>query len=90
MVQTSWFIIQCLARHIQGLDLTQLELTTLALASLNGITWILWWQKPLGAQAILYVYLTRRLTDEERNVADVSVFFRFSNLFLPAVVATSV
>ena len=74
MLQTSWFIIQCLSRHIQGLDLTQLELTTLAMASLNAFTWILWWKKPLGAKAILYVSLTRRLTDEERNVTEVSVF----------------
>ena len=79
MLQTSWFVVQCIARPIQGLDLTLLELTTAAMASLNSITWILWWKKPLGAQAILYVYLTRRLTDKERNkerkVPRVSVFF---------------
>ena len=76
ILQTSWFIVQCIARHIQGLDLTQLELATLAVASLNGITCMLWWHKPLGARAIVQVYLTRKLTDEERNVpGDVSVFF---------------
>ena len=75
ILQTSWFIIQCIARHVQGLDLTQLELTTLAMASLNGITCILWWQKPLGARGIMDVYLTRQLTDVERNVADVSFLF---------------
>jgi len=36
----------------------QLELTTLALASLNGITF-LWWDKPLGAQDIVRVRLKR-------------------------------
>ena len=75
ILQTSWFIVQCVARHVQRLDLTQLELTILAMASLNGITCLLWWQKPLGAQAIVRVCLTRQLTDTERNVADVSVFF---------------
>ena len=86
ILQTSWFIIQCIARHIQGLDLTQLELTTLAMASLNAITILLWWEKPLGAQAIVRVYLPRTLTQKERNVTDdgdgsndnvlkVSVFF---------------
>ena len=75
VLQSSWFIIQCIARHVQGLDLTQLELATLAVASLNGITCLLWWSKPLGARAIVHVYLTRRLTDKERNVEDVSFFF---------------
>ena len=75
MLQSSWFIVQCIARHIQRLDLTQLELTTLAMASLNGITCLLWWQKPLNARAVLHVYLSRQLTDEERNVTEVSVFF---------------
>ncbi len=74
ILQSTWFILQCLGRHMQGLNLTQLELTTLALASLNGITFILWWDKPLGAQAVVRVYLKRKLTDEERNVAGVSGF----------------
>ena len=74
ILQSSWFIVQCIARHIQGLALTQLELTTLAMASLNGITCMLWWHKPLNARAIMHVYLTRKLTDEERNVAEVCVF----------------
>lgn len=72
ILQTSWFITQCLARHVQGLDLTQLELTTLALASLNGITFFLWWDKPLGAQTPVHVELKRRLTDSERDAAGVS------------------
>src|SRR5258707_1598794 len=49
ILQSTWFILQCVVRRTQGLDLTQLELTTLALASLNGITFALWWDKPLGA-----------------------------------------
>jgi len=72
ITQSTWFILQCLGRRIQGLDLTQLELTTLALASLNGITFVLWWDKPLGAQAIVRVYLKRKLTHSERVVVSVS------------------
>ena len=67
ILQSTWFILQCLGRRIQGLDLTHIELTTLALASLNGITFALWWDKPLGAQAIVRVYLKRKLTDLERQ-----------------------
>lgn len=61
ILQTSWFIAQCIGRHVQGLELSQLELTTLALASLNGITILLWWKKPLGAQTPVRVYLRKRL-----------------------------
>ncbi len=75
ILQSSWFIMQCIARHVQGLSFTQLELTTLALASLNGITFILWWDKPLGVQTPVRVWLKRKLTDEERKVIEVSDFF---------------
>src|SRR6266498_3004182 len=72
ILQSTWFILQCLGRRGQGLDLTHLELTTVALASLNGITFVLWWDKPLGAQGVVRVHLKRRLTDAERNVEGVS------------------
>ena len=61
ILQTSWFIAQCIGRHVHGLELSQLELTTVALASLNGITILLWWKKPLGAQTPVRVYLRKRL-----------------------------
>jgi len=75
ILQSSWFIVQCIGRCIQGLSLTHLELSTLALASLNGMTFILWWDKPLGAQTPVRVYLKRQLTNAERNVEGVSGFF---------------
>ena len=75
ILQSTWFIVQCIARRIQLLNITQLELTTLAMASLNGITFILWWDKPLGVQTVVRVYMKRKLTDAERNVRRVSDFF---------------
>ena len=38
MLQTTWFLIQCIARGQQRLALTELELVTLALASLNRLS----------------------------------------------------
>ena len=73
IIQSTWFILQCVGRRVQGLNLTQLELTTLALASLNGVTFALWWDKPLGAQTVAPVYLKRKLTDSERKPLEVSV-----------------
>ncbi|ESK84432.1 hypothetical protein Moror_6233 [Moniliophthora roreri MCA 2997] len=45
--QTSWFIVQCIARSIEGLAITELEIITLAFAFLNFIICFLWWNKPL-------------------------------------------
>ena len=55
--QTTWFIVQCIARGRQQLALTELELVTLALASLNAITFAIWWHKPLGVQDPVQIYL---------------------------------
>ena len=50
VIQTGWFILQCIARRIEGLPLTELELVTLAFAALNFVTYGLWWYKPLDVQ----------------------------------------
>ncbi|SRR6266545_2351495 len=47
-LQVSWFVAQCVARFVQGLAVTELEVVTLALASLNALTYAFWWSKPLG------------------------------------------
>ena len=57
ILQTTWFIAQCIARGQQRLALTELELVTLALASLNAVTFAIWWHKPLGVQEPLKIYL---------------------------------
>ncbi|KAF8656117.1 hypothetical protein AX16_002755 [Volvariella volvacea WC 439] len=54
VMQTSWFVFQCIARHAQGLVVTQLELVTLAFVTLNIITYFLWWSKPLNAEYPVY------------------------------------
>jgi len=54
--QTTWFILQCIARGQQKLTLTELELVTLALASLNAVTYVFWWHKPLGVQVPIRIY----------------------------------
>jgi hypothetical protein len=56
VVQTSWFIVQSIARVVQGLGLAELELFTLATAALNGFMYFLWWQKPLDVSYPIPVY----------------------------------
>ena len=50
VIQTGWFILQCIARRIEGLPLAELELVTLAFAAFNFVTYGLWWNKPLNVQ----------------------------------------
>jgi hypothetical protein len=48
LIQTTWFLLHCIARGAQHLFITELELATAAFALLNVITYILWWDKPLN------------------------------------------
>ena len=51
------FIVQCLARRAEHLDLTPVEQLTLSLAVFNGVMFLLWWHKPLGVRSPIRVYL---------------------------------
>ena len=48
VLQTSWFVMQCIARAIEHLPVTHLEIVTLAYAAVNFATYIFWWNKPLN------------------------------------------
>jgi hypothetical protein len=49
-LQTSWFIVQIIARRAQNLDVTALEIVTLAYAVTTLLAYIFWWNKPLHVQ----------------------------------------
>ena len=46
LIQTGWFILQCLARWAEHLPTTQLEITTLAYTAVNIGICLAWWDKP--------------------------------------------
>jgi hypothetical protein len=48
--QTTWFITQCIARGVEGLAVTNLEIMTCAFAALNVLTYRFWWNKPKDVQ----------------------------------------
>jgi hypothetical protein len=56
VLQTTWFLLQCIARGSQHLALTELELATAAFALLNIIIYALWWDKPLDVQCHIVVH----------------------------------
>ncbi|KAF8969323.1 hypothetical protein BDZ97DRAFT_1653715 [Flammula alnicola] len=55
VLQTTWFIIQCIARWSEKLPLTELEVVTLAFAIVNAITYGLWWHKPQNVGVVICV-----------------------------------
>jgi hypothetical protein len=56
LIQTTWFLLQCVARRVQHLSITELELVTAAFALLNVITYALWWDKPLDVKRPVLVH----------------------------------
>ncbi|KAI9455383.1 hypothetical protein F5148DRAFT_1151498 [Russula earlei] len=59
ILQTGWFVTQCIARGVHGLPVTELELVTVAFATLNFVMYFLWWDKPLNVQRGVRVYKKR-------------------------------
>jgi hypothetical protein len=57
LFQTTWFIGQCIARGAYGLDVTELEVVTLAFATLTGVIYYFWWDKPLDVRCSIPVQL---------------------------------
>ena len=78
--QTFWFIVQCLARRVEHLDITLVELLTLSLAVLNGLMYFLWWHKPLDVRCPVRVYLLDKL-DESNEAVDSENLDRVGELY---------
>ncbi|TFK70474.1 hypothetical protein BDN72DRAFT_818680 [Pluteus cervinus] len=56
-LQTSWFVLECIARFQQHLPITELEVITLAFAVLNVITYGFWWDKPLNVNCQVQIHI---------------------------------
>jgi hypothetical protein len=57
IIQTGWFIMQCIARGAAHLAITELEIMTVAFAVLNLITYVFWWNKPLNVACPVRIML---------------------------------
>ena len=56
LLQTSWFVMQCIARAMRHLPVTHLEIITLAYAAMNFVIFILWWKKPRNVHRPIRVF----------------------------------
>ncbi|KIJ33732.1 hypothetical protein M422DRAFT_182859 [Sphaerobolus stellatus SS14] len=65
--QIIWFITQVVARRARGLAITEIELTTSALAALNTVMYFLWWDKPFDVQCPSIVRLKSQELPAEMN-----------------------
>ena len=63
LLQTLWFVMQCIARAIKHLPVTHLEIVTLAYAAMNFVIYVFWWNKPLNVDRPVRVF--RKLDVEE-------------------------
>jgi len=68
--QTTFFILQLTARVVLRLPIAEIELVTLALASLNVITYFFWWDKPLRVQEPVTLYFRGVFADRQEDVSE--------------------
>jgi hypothetical protein len=64
VMQVGWFVIQCVVRRYKGLAITELELTTAALALTNTATYLFWWNKPLNVKCTVPIPLKRPISSD--------------------------
>ena len=67
LLQTSWFVMQCIARAVERLPVTHLEIVTLAYAAMNFVIYVFWWNKPLNVNRPVRVF---RKTDVEESISE--------------------
>ncbi|KAJ2930161.1 hypothetical protein H1R20_g6942, partial [Candolleomyces eurysporus] len=58
LLQTTWFIVQLGVRKMQNINVTLLEILTLAYAVMTLFVYIFWWDKPLNVQSPIVINLT--------------------------------
>ncbi|KAH7873936.1 uncharacterized protein C8R40DRAFT_336780 [Lentinula edodes] len=53
--QTGWFVVQLVARRVENLSITVLEIMTVAFAAMNVMIYIFWWNKPQGVRYPIHI-----------------------------------
>ncbi|KAF7971482.1 hypothetical protein HWV62_21004 [Athelia sp. TMB] len=65
ILQTIWFVVQCIARLSEHLPITNLEVMTLAYTVMTVAMYIAWWDKPLNVSCAI-----RAPADREQQTAE--------------------
>ena len=56
VIQTSWFVMQCIGWSVEHLPVTHLEIVTLAYVATSFVIFIFWWNKPLNIHRPVRVF----------------------------------
>jgi hypothetical protein len=56
LLQTLWFVTQCIARRVENMQTTELEIVTLAYTTVNVGLFIAWWNKPRNVDCPIRVF----------------------------------
>lgn len=67
ILQTSWFILQCITRAVEHLPMAELELVTLAYAIVNMGIYAAWWYKPCKVDRPVRVFAEIPENEDERR-----------------------
>jgi len=87
--QTTWFVVQCVARSVQDLVITELELVTVAFAFLHGFMYFLWLNKPLGAQYPIAIHVLKEQKEPQVRDDDTSSKNCGKDFLCPKVIKVS-
>ncbi|OCL11802.1 hypothetical protein AOQ84DRAFT_286469 [Glonium stellatum] len=58
-IQSGWLVVQSIARVIQGLAISPLEIMTIAFVCATFITYAFWWQKPVDLMFCRFLALSK-------------------------------
>ncbi|KIM71355.1 hypothetical protein PILCRDRAFT_82877 [Piloderma croceum F 1598] len=67
LLQTGWFVLQCIGRLVEHLPLTEIELVTIGFAILNLATYIFWWDKPLNVGCPVRIFVKKQISENGRG-----------------------
>ena len=74
LLQTSWFVMQCIARAVERLPVTHLEIVTLGYAAMNFVIYVFWWNKPLNVDRPVRVFqksdVEEPISEARRSVSE--------------------
>src|SRR5277367_4368063 len=68
LLQTLWFVAQCIARRVEKLPTTELEIVTLAYTAIYVGIFIAWWDKPRNVDCPIRVFQGPVGTDNAKEM----------------------
>ncbi|KZP19170.1 hypothetical protein FIBSPDRAFT_744398 [Athelia psychrophila] len=75
ILQTLWFVAQCIARRVENLAITNLEIMTLAYTAITVAMYAAWWHKPLNMRCPVRVKGNKEFVKDTRRFRWAQILF---------------